>query len=499
MKNSYRTILEMNHKAAKRFLLKPESYCNFSMPFYFDFESMLTEVDQHLKRTNLAGLTKCKPSAHEDVNHVILHNKDGKYAWRPFQLIHPALYVSLVQTLTTKDNWHAINKRFREFSSSDKIKCLSIPVESCTQYKDIGQQILVWWDSVEQQSIELALEYEYFFQTDIVDCYGSLYTHSIPWALHTREIAKQQRTDNNLIGNRIDKALREMAQGQTNGIPQGSVAMDFIAEMVLGYADSEISEKLDADTDYKILRFRDDYRIFVNNPNDGEEILRAITETMIDLGMKLNPSKTMMSNQTVRQSIKLDKLSWMAKKQSHKNLQKHLLLIHSHAIEFPNSGSLVPALLKFQRKIEKMTPKQFINVNLMPIISIVIDIASNSPRVYPEVTAILSQLLGQLNDDEKKREVIWKILTRFSRILNTNHLEIWLQRIYLVLRHEPQFNEPLCKLVAGEDVDIWNSDWITCNELRNLVKSERIIDRNKIDQMPPEISIDEIELFHHVY
>jgi hypothetical protein len=34
-----------------------------------------------------------------------------------------------------------------------------------------------------------------------------------------------------------------MRHGQTNGIPQGSVLMDFIAEMVLGYADTLITKK----------------------------------------------------------------------------------------------------------------------------------------------------------------------------------------------------------------------------------------------------------------
>jgi hypothetical protein len=38
---------------------------------------------------------------------------------------------------------------------------------------------------VEQKSIELGLEYDYIFHTDIVDCYGAIYTHSISWAIHT--------------------------------------------------------------------------------------------------------------------------------------------------------------------------------------------------------------------------------------------------------------------------------------------------------------------------
>jgi len=55
-----------------------------------------------------------------------------------------------------------------------------------------------------------------------------------------------------------------MTYGQTNGIPQGSVLMDFIAEIVLGYTDLELSHKINQlkIEDYQIIRYRDDYRIF---------------------------------------------------------------------------------------------------------------------------------------------------------------------------------------------------------------------------------------------
>jgi hypothetical protein len=59
--------------------------------------------------------------------------------------------------------------------------------------------------------------------------------------------------------------MQGMNYGQTNGIPQGSVLMDFIAEMVLGYIDERLSECLDKNMNYHIIRYRDDYRIFTNN------------------------------------------------------------------------------------------------------------------------------------------------------------------------------------------------------------------------------------------
>lgn len=69
--------------------------------------------------------------------------------------------------------------RFKKFSKNEKIKCLSIPVQSESKQSDKAQQISNWWEQVEQQPILLSLEYDFVFDTDVADCYSSIYTHSI--------------------------------------------------------------------------------------------------------------------------------------------------------------------------------------------------------------------------------------------------------------------------------------------------------------------------------
>ena len=56
---------------------------------------------------------------------------------------------------------------------------MSIPVVENTLQTNQKAQILVWWENIEQRSIELSLNYEYLIETDITNCYGALYTHSI--------------------------------------------------------------------------------------------------------------------------------------------------------------------------------------------------------------------------------------------------------------------------------------------------------------------------------
>ena len=147
-----------------------------------------------------------------------------------------------------------------------------------------------------------------------------------------------------------------MSFGQTNGIPQGSVLMDFIAEIVLGYADLELSQKIHNTSidNYEILRYRDDYRIFTNNPQDGNLILKLLTEILVDLGLKLNPQKMIASNSVIANSIKHDKLDWIKSQKKIENIQGHLIIIHDFSHEHPNSGSLSKALDKFFVRIKRL-------------------------------------------------------------------------------------------------------------------------------------------------
>ena len=490
---SRRSILEMTGADAQAFLLKPESYCSLDLPPYIRFDALIEGVHNALEGKKLSDLSS-KPSDHDDVCYTILNNKDGRYAWRPFQLIHPALYVSLVHHLTEDTNWQLVLNRFNEFSANTKIQCLSLPVVSLSDEKDKAAQVSHWWQTVEQRSLELSLDYEYLLETDITDCYGAIYTHSIAWALHSKAEAKKKRTDKTLLGNLVDAHIQDMRHGQTNGIPQGSALMDFIAEMVLGLADLELSEKIQGANinDYCILRYRDDYRVFANNPQDGERIIKFLTEVTIGLGLKLNPGKTKASNDVVRASIKADKLAWLSRKHTEKSLQKHLLIIHDHATQFPNAGSLVVALNDFHKRISRM--KALID-QPMPVIAIIVDIAYRNPRTYAICAAILSKLMSFLESADEKMAVAKKIKARFTKIPNTGHMQIWIQRVTLPIAGGISYEEPICRLVAGEDVALWNTEWISSNDLKAAIDVSKVIDKEAVDALEPVISLDEVELF----
>lgn len=490
-----RSILEMTHEEAADFLLKPESYCSLDLPDYIDFGPILSATRNELAGVSLSSAKKSgnAPRDEAGVNYTLYTNKDGRYAWRPFQINHPAIHVSLVQTMTTPEAWKAIADRFAAFSALPRTECLSIPVESTADRNDQAEQISHWWQGVEQRAIELSLEYQFVLHADITDCYGSIYTHSIPWALHTRPVAKAKRKRVELLGNEIDGVIQDMREGQTNGIPQGSVVMDFIAEMVLGYADEILAERLSAAkvTDYHILRYRDDYRIFVNNPELGEVILRVLTEVLLDLGLKLNGSKTSHAKPVIPAALKPDKWAWLLHKQRDRNLQKHLLVIHAHATAHPNAGSLMSAISTLHKRIMRAKKIE----QPLPMIAIALDIAYHSPRVFPLCAAVISRLLQELDSEETRVKILNMILGRIRTLPNVGSMEVWLQRLGYPIKAHLEYKERLCEIVRSPGESLWNNQWISSAALIKALGTD-IVDREALGKLNPIVQPEEVDLFY---
>lgn len=491
-------VLSLNASKARRFFLKEENYASFDLPGYFSFSDLLDKISQKLDGKKLTDFYSGDPKYVDNVNYKLLSNKDGKYAWRPFQLIHPALYVSLVHQITQKQNWDTIKRRFEEIAPR-YTECCSLPVVPPRKKKGRAEQILHWWETIEQKSITLSLEYEFVFHSDIVDCYGAIYTHSVAWAIAGKDNAKNNRNDKKFIGNIIDQHIQSMSYGQTNGIPQGSVLMDFIAEIVLLYVDNLVEARLRAKvTDFKILRYRDDYRIFVNNPQDGEKIVKVLSEVLSDMGMKLSVAKTSQSAHPVHSAVKPDKLFWISNQCESEKLPEALYIISSLAEKFPNSGTVVKLMKHFYEQLNKARKQSKDLGKDNVLISLVVDIAFRNPKVYPLSSAILSKLLSLKSKNSEKQEVLQKIRNKFDKIPNTGTLMVWLQRISFPLDGNIEYSELLCRKACDDSVEIWNSSWLK-PPMQKLLASTPIIDRKEIKRLKPVIPLSEVDLFSSMY
>jgi len=500
-----KTLLELTHTEARDYFLKKERYSDIDLPKYFNFQPLLDALSQD---SNVDNLPFDKAKKLNDINCKLHTNKDGKYAWRPLQLINPVLYVNLINLITKEYNWNLIIKRFKRIQKNTNIECYSIPLVSVNKQNNKALNIINWWQQIEQKSLELSLEFDCLMNTDIAECYSSVYTHTIPWALHGEKIIKDDFLNpsspkKKFLGNDIDKRIQSMQFSQTNGIPQGSAIMDFIAEMILEYADAKLTCKIqnynrketkNKIEDYHILRYRDDYRIFAKNQQTLIKIAKLLTETLFELNFKLNSQKTYISDNIVRDVIKPDKLYWNESKQTAKSLQKHLFLIHSLSEKHPNSGSLLTALTNFLE--ERVYPiKLFKEENSKVLVSILIDIAFKNPRTYPVIMAIISKILSLEINPETVNKILDTIESKFDKIPNVGHLQVWLQRLTIKTDREDNYTETLCKKVKNNDLKIWNVDWLSKESTKKIMNDISIIDNEKINELEQVIEPNEIKIF----
>ncbi len=504
-------ITELSAEDARKYFLDAKCYSTIDLPKYFDFQPLLDALSFIMKDKTLedislkedCGNKKEKqptkyPSQYDSVNYSIYQNKDGNFAWRKSQLIHPAIYIYLVNLITEEYNWKIITRHFKKCSYDERLMCCS-SLYGTTDKSDIVEN---WWKYVEQKSIELSLDFNWLAITDITDCYGSLYTHSISWAIHGKEKCKKnllldKDKQEKLFGDKLDAAIRQMTYNQTNGIPQCSILMDFIAEIVLAYADRILLWKLYKAkiNEYKILRYRDDYRIFTKSKEDVVIILRLLSEVLADLNFKLNESKTIISQELIRDSLKPDKLYWNAVKQEETTLQKQLLLIHNLAKEYPNSGSVAKSLTVFMERIDPLKTK-IQDENTLALVGILTDIAIHNPRGYALIATIIAKLTAYETSEVKKMTFI-KVMRKLKPLPNAGLLLLWIQRMTIKsnLKLQEFDNELLCKVFyTRNNIGVWNNEWLR-EAYRKIIENTSIISEGKIDKMPVIPDNEEVKLF----
>ena len=516
-----RNVFEETAEDARKFLLRASSFCSIGLPKYYDFQKILIALQNeyekgwHIeKRKNSHSFLVKSPtgvvfnggdaSKLDDVNYRIYSNKDGKFDWRPLQIMNPFVYVVLVNEITKEDNWKRICDRINLLQRDKRIQCLSLPI-STIDSNDAEKEDVVnnWWREVEQQSLKMSLRYNCFLQTDITNCYGSLYTHTITWALHGKRKGKKSKGD--LLGDTIDTIIRWSTNNQTNGIPQGSILMDMIAELVLAYADAHLSSTIlfynhnnqnNRIKDFQILRYRDDYRIYTKTPEDAVKIANLLTVVLADLNFKLNAQKTFVSEKMITDVIKSDKYYWLKAKNEKKSLQKHLLLIHSLSEEHPNSGSLNKALTKYLKRIYPLAIFQETDTEVL--ISILVDIAYHNPRTYSVVMVILGKILSLEVNSSKIIETLELIERKFDSIPNTEYLQIWLQRLTIVLDREKEYSSKICQAAYDKRVSLWNNTWLH-SDFKTIIDNISIVDEKIIETLSLTPADDEIDFLENKY
>jgi len=133
-----------------------------------------------------------------------------------------------------EDGWARIEKHFERSSYSTSIPVVDPSGSRALKRQLDGSELAI-------RRSEIRSSARYVLRTDISRFYGSIYTHSIPWVLDGKTRAKKSRKRG--LANNLDKALRDLQDGQTLGIPVGPDASLVIAELIACSVDKELQKK----------------------------------------------------------------------------------------------------------------------------------------------------------------------------------------------------------------------------------------------------------------
>ncbi len=538
-KSMAKNILSLSSNEVMSYFMKSNRFHNFELPEYFTFDKVLDFVKDTIgDKTYEDCLSDTLPDDLNDVNMDLLTNKDGKYGVRPLTLANPYLYYFLVREVCGEKGWKASLDCFEKFNVPHITSCALPIVEEKGKKEPFHNSatILNWWNSIEQRSLELSLEYRYMFVTDITNCYGSINPQSIDWAMSCKGTSCSTDGNHEMATN-IIRLLAAFQHGRNIGIPQGSIIFDFIGEFVLGYSDLLLHEALEKEgiTGYEILRYRDDYRVFCNDRDTLEKISYKIQHILETLNFRLNSSKTKISENIVTDSIKSDKL-WYIKNTPIFNkkgvdfdgIQKHLLYILMFGREYPNGGQLKTMLSDLDKRvIKRLKPKKRkkkvekeiadgiifseyteetieepgkIVENIRAIVAIGTQIAIENVSVVHYALCVISRIVDSMEDNNEKRDILEKVIAKLCKRPNSAYDQIWLQNISYQQDKKVgsyPYDVRLCHLVMGKEEPIWNTSWLK-PELTADLPLDTICDSKRLKELTPVITFRETRNYYEI-
>lgn len=319
-------------------------------------------------------------------------------------------------------------------------------------------------DVIAEKRITEATGARFLLRTDISRYYGTIYTHSIPWAIHTKAVAKVNRGQN-YYGNVLDTAIRNTQDQQTIGIPIGSDTSLLIGEIIGTAIDNIICSKIETISGFRYL---DDYYLYFDTITKAEEALAILDEALSEYELEINPEKTKIISlpESVQPEWKLAlsqfKFSENASRQKN-DLLNYFSIAFNYAQKYPDDFVLKYSLGRFKNQIVQSDCwSVFESLLLNSIIA--------EPSVIPFVTRIFLTYLqqGYQLDRDKIKNTLCVVIEYHSKLSQGYEVAwaLWLCRsLHISLpnsigRRVSNIQDPIAVLVA---LDLRNLGLIELN------------------------------------
>jgi Reverse transcriptase (RNA-dependent DNA polymerase) len=305
---------------------------------------------------------------------------------------------------------------------------------------------------------------KYVVKADIASCFPSMYTHTIPWALHGKTEAKKPDQAFKLAGNFIDKVTQGTRDKQTNGLLIGPHSSNVISEIILTTIDVDLQKK----GYVKVLRYIDDYTFYAKNHDEAERFVKDLGMCLRAYELSLNDKKT--------QILELPRPStenWIQRLST-------FVFSDSEEIRISTIRSYLDLALECSKKIGKSTPLNYaikslgdrrLNCRAKRMYT---QEAINLALAYPYLTPLLDEYVFHKYPYPEQVEVISKFCTTLVELgLQKLYPDAIAHAIYYAIKHQAKIDLPEQKLIEILSLD----DCLTCVlllEYAAYIKSETL-------------------------
>ena len=149
--------------------------------------------------------------------------------------------------------------------------------------------------------LTLERDYAKLYVFDVSRCFYSIYSHSIEWAIKTRDFSKinigKKTGVDDTFESRFDQWIRYANHGETSGIIVGPEMARVFAECIFQEIDCQIEAKLKEEglcfgVDYELRRYVDNYFAFCRDSSVGLKIIDVARTELAKFKLFLNDNKT---------------------------------------------------------------------------------------------------------------------------------------------------------------------------------------------------------------
>lgn len=162
---------------------------------------------------------------------------------------------------------------------------------SYRRYNNINR----FYSSPEFQACER--KYPRLLRADVAKCFDSVYTHTISWVTNGMHASKNRQTETSAtFGGQFDHLMQYLNYAETSGIIIGPELSRIFAEVILQEVDVRVERDLEhrgltRGTHYEIMRYVDDYFIFIGDTHKTEMVEEVLASHLAVFKLHLNDEK----------------------------------------------------------------------------------------------------------------------------------------------------------------------------------------------------------------